>query len=67
MYSEAMSYRQQFPPAPFYPRFPSPKAWNEYRRSDQIEYEAIMDHNDAVFYAQYGAHIRAQEEERVAA
>ncbi|MCI91414.1 hypothetical protein A2U01_0112708, partial [Trifolium medium] len=50
---EAMSYRQQFPPPPFYPRFPSPKAWTEYRRADEIEYEAIMNRNEAVFYEQY--------------
>ncbi|MCI77309.1 hypothetical protein A2U01_0098579, partial [Trifolium medium] len=37
-----MSYRQQFPPPHFYPRFPSPEAWNEYRRADEIEYQAIM-------------------------
>ncbi|MCI27323.1 hypothetical protein A2U01_0048521 [Trifolium medium] len=45
-----MTYRKQFPPAPFYPRFPSQEAWNEYRRADQIEYEAIMNRNEAVFY-----------------
>ncbi|MCI77463.1 hypothetical protein A2U01_0098733, partial [Trifolium medium] len=55
-----------FPPAPFYPRFPSPEAWTEYRRNDQIEYKAIIDRNEAVFYEQYGAHMRAQKEERVA-
>ncbi|MCI21423.1 hypothetical protein A2U01_0042591, partial [Trifolium medium] len=33
------------------------------RRTDQIEYEAIMDRNEAVFYAQYGDHMRDQEEE----
>ncbi|MCI52552.1 hypothetical protein A2U01_0073797, partial [Trifolium medium] len=60
---EAMTYRQQFPPAPFYPRFPSLEAWTEYRRADQIEYETIMNRNKAVFYEQYGAHMRAQEEE----
>ncbi|MCI41327.1 hypothetical protein A2U01_0062560 [Trifolium medium] len=67
MYSEAMTYRQQFPPAPFYPRFSSPKALTEYQRADQIEYEAIMNHNEAVFYEQYEAHMRTQEEERAAA
>ncbi|MCI76165.1 hypothetical protein A2U01_0097434, partial [Trifolium medium] len=39
-------------------------AWTEYRRADQIEYEAIMDRNETVFYEQYGAHIKAQEEQR---
>ncbi|MCI44527.1 hypothetical protein A2U01_0065766, partial [Trifolium medium] len=34
LYTEAVSYRQQFPPPPFYPRFPSPEAWTEYRRAD---------------------------------
>ncbi|MCI51752.1 hypothetical protein A2U01_0072996, partial [Trifolium medium] len=48
LYTEAMTYRQQFPPPPFYPRFPSPEAWTEYRRADQIEYEAIMNRNEAV-------------------
>ncbi|MCI18559.1 hypothetical protein A2U01_0039713, partial [Trifolium medium] len=67
LYSEAMTYRQQFPPPPFYPRFPSPEAWTEYRRVDQIEYEAIMNRNEAVFYEQYEAHMKAQEEQRVAA
>ncbi|MCI43223.1 hypothetical protein A2U01_0064460, partial [Trifolium medium] len=33
LYTEAMTYRQQFPPAPFYPRFQSPEAWTEYRRA----------------------------------
>ncbi|MCI53335.1 hypothetical protein A2U01_0074581, partial [Trifolium medium] len=62
-----MSYRQQFHPPPFYPRFPSPEAWNEYRRADEIEYQGIVDSNEAVFYEQYGAHMRAQEEQRAAA
>ncbi|MCI64734.1 hypothetical protein A2U01_0085992, partial [Trifolium medium] len=43
-----MAYRQHFPPPPFYPRFPSPEAWTDYRRADQIEYEAIMNRNEAV-------------------
>ncbi|MCI87306.1 hypothetical protein A2U01_0108588, partial [Trifolium medium] len=67
MYTEAMTYRQQFPPPPFYPRFPSPEAWTEYQRADQIEYEAIMNLNEAVFYEQYEAHLKAQEEQRAAA
>ncbi|MCI63761.1 hypothetical protein A2U01_0085018, partial [Trifolium medium] len=46
--------------------FRSTEAWNEYRRSDQIEYEAIMDRNEAVFYEQYRAHMKAQEEKRAA-
>ncbi|MCI93252.1 hypothetical protein A2U01_0114550, partial [Trifolium medium] len=54
-----MSYMQQFPPPPFYPRFQL-----EYRRTDQLEYEAIMNRNEAVFYEQYGAHMKAQEEQR---
>ncbi|MCI58791.1 hypothetical protein A2U01_0080046, partial [Trifolium medium] len=58
-----MSYRQQFPPPPFNPRFPTPEAWNEYRRADEVEYQAIMNLNEAVFYEQYGAHMRAQEEQ----
>ncbi|MCI68471.1 hypothetical protein A2U01_0089732, partial [Trifolium medium] len=62
-----MSYRQQFPPPPFYPRVPSPEAWNEYRQADQLEYQAIMDRNEAVFYEQYEAHMKAQEEQRAAA
>ncbi|MCI41333.1 hypothetical protein A2U01_0062566, partial [Trifolium medium] len=49
------------------PRFPSPEAWTEYRRADQIEYETIMNRNEAVFYEQYEAHMKAQEEQRVAA
>ncbi|MCI85621.1 hypothetical protein A2U01_0106900, partial [Trifolium medium] len=55
LYTEAMSYRQQFPLAPFFPLYPSPEAWNEHRRVDRLEYEAIMDHNEAVFHEQYGA------------
>ncbi|MCI66954.1 hypothetical protein A2U01_0088212, partial [Trifolium medium] len=62
-----MSYRQQFPHPSFYPRFQSPEEWNEYRRADQMEYQAIMDRNEAVFYEQYGAHMRAQEEAQRAA
>ncbi|MCI84491.1 hypothetical protein A2U01_0105769, partial [Trifolium medium] len=62
-----MSYRQQFPPPPFYPRFPSPEAWTEYQRADEVEYHAIMDRNEAVFYEQYGVHMRAQEEQRASA
>ncbi|MCI72126.1 hypothetical protein A2U01_0093389, partial [Trifolium medium] len=62
-----MTYRQQFPPPLFYPRFPSPEAWAEYRRAYQIEYEAIMNRNEAVFYEQYEAHVKAQEEQRAAA
>ncbi|MCI84225.1 hypothetical protein A2U01_0105501, partial [Trifolium medium] len=54
-------------PPPFYPRFPSPEAWTEYQRADEIEYQAIMDRNEAVFYEQYGTHMRAQEEQIVAA
>ncbi|MCI93104.1 hypothetical protein A2U01_0114402, partial [Trifolium medium] len=42
-------------------------AWTEYRRAGQIEYEAIMNRNEAVFYKQYEAHMKAQEEQRVAA
>ncbi|MCI35152.1 hypothetical protein A2U01_0056373, partial [Trifolium medium] len=38
-----------------------------YRQADQVEYQAIMDRNEAVFYEQYGAHMRAQEEQRAAA
>ncbi|MCI42042.1 hypothetical protein A2U01_0063277, partial [Trifolium medium] len=37
---------------------------------DRIEYEAIMDRNEAVFYEQYGsyaAQMRAQEEESAVA
>ncbi|MCI47380.1 hypothetical protein A2U01_0068621, partial [Trifolium medium] len=64
LYSEAMTYQQQFPPPLFYPRFPSPEAWNEYWRADQVEYAAIMDRNEAVFYEQYGAHMKAQEDQR---
>ncbi|MCI91599.1 hypothetical protein A2U01_0112893, partial [Trifolium medium] len=45
----------------------SPEAWAEYRRADQIEYEAIMNCNEAVFYEQYEAHMKAQEEQRAAA
>ncbi|MCI59372.1 hypothetical protein A2U01_0080627, partial [Trifolium medium] len=56
-----------FPPPPFYPRFPSPEAWNEYRQADQLEYQAIMNRNEAVFYEQYGAHMRTQDEQRAAA
>ncbi|MCI55382.1 hypothetical protein A2U01_0076632, partial [Trifolium medium] len=67
LYTEAMSYRQQFPPPPFYPRFPTPEAWTEYQRADEVEYQAIMDRNEAVFYEQYGAHMRAQDEQRAAA
>ncbi|MCI50098.1 hypothetical protein A2U01_0071342, partial [Trifolium medium] len=67
LYLEAMSYRQQFPPPPFYPRFQTPDEWNAYRQADQVEYQAIMDRNEAVFYEQYGAHMRAQEEQRAAA
>ncbi|MCI79388.1 hypothetical protein A2U01_0100659, partial [Trifolium medium] len=55
------------PPPPFYPRFPTPEAWNEYRQADQIEYQAIMDRNEAVFYEQYGAHMKAQGEQGAAA
>ncbi|MCI86963.1 hypothetical protein A2U01_0108244, partial [Trifolium medium] len=62
-----MTYRQQFPPAPFYPRFPSPETWTEYRRNDQIKYDAIMDRNEAIFYEQYENHMKAQEEQRAAA
>ncbi|MCI48332.1 hypothetical protein A2U01_0069575, partial [Trifolium medium] len=62
-----MSYRQQFPPPPFYPRFPSPEAWTGYQRADQIKYEAIMNRNEALFYEQYEAHMKAQEEQRAAA
>ncbi|MCI46272.1 hypothetical protein A2U01_0067512, partial [Trifolium medium] len=47
--------------------FPSPEVWTEYRRADQIEYEAIMNRNEAVFYEQYEAHMKAQEEQRAAA
>ncbi|MCI83292.1 hypothetical protein A2U01_0104567, partial [Trifolium medium] len=64
LYTEAMTYRQQFSPAPFYPSFPSPEAWNEYRRADQIEYKGIMNSNEAIFYEQYEAHMKAQEEQR---
>ncbi|MCI75364.1 hypothetical protein A2U01_0096633, partial [Trifolium medium] len=42
-------------------------AWTEYRRADEVEYQAIMDRNEAVFYEQYGAHMRAQDEQRAAA
>ncbi|MCI95690.1 hypothetical protein A2U01_0116989, partial [Trifolium medium] len=55
MYTEAMIYRQQFPPASFFPLYPSPEAWQEHWRVDGLEYEAIMDRNEAVFYEQYGA------------
>ncbi|MCI83410.1 hypothetical protein A2U01_0104686, partial [Trifolium medium] len=55
MYSEAMSYREQFPPPPFFPRVATPDAWHEYMRADRAEYEAIMDRNEAVFFEQYGA------------
>ncbi|MCI70418.1 hypothetical protein A2U01_0091681, partial [Trifolium medium] len=54
----------QFPPPPFYPRFQTPEAWTEYRRADQIEYEGILNHNEAIFYDQYEAHMKAQEEQR---
>ncbi|MCI89330.1 hypothetical protein A2U01_0110618, partial [Trifolium medium] len=37
------------------------------RQADQVEYQAIMDRNEAVFYEQYGAHMRAQKEQRAAA
>ncbi|MCI38495.1 hypothetical protein A2U01_0059723, partial [Trifolium medium] len=33
----------------------------------EVEYQAIMDRNEAVFYEQYGANMRAQEEQRAAA
>ncbi|MCI81594.1 hypothetical protein A2U01_0102868, partial [Trifolium medium] len=41
--------------------------WNEYRRTDLEEYQAIMDRNEVVFYEQYEAHTRAQEEAQRAA
>ncbi|MCI90550.1 hypothetical protein A2U01_0111843, partial [Trifolium medium] len=49
---------------------PSPEAWQEHRRVDRLEYEAIMDRNEAVFYEQYGvfeAQRKAQKEARAAA
>ncbi|MCI31050.1 hypothetical protein A2U01_0052261, partial [Trifolium medium] len=36
LYTEAMTYRQQFPPAPFFPLYPSPEAWQEHRRVDRL-------------------------------
>ncbi|MCI61745.1 hypothetical protein A2U01_0083002, partial [Trifolium medium] len=67
-----MHYREQFPPHPFFPRFATPEEWQEYMRTDLVEYTRIMDRNQAIFYEDYGRHqaqVQAQqaEEARIAA
>ncbi|MCI45616.1 hypothetical protein A2U01_0066855, partial [Trifolium medium] len=42
LYTEAMSYRQRFPPTPFFPHYPTREAWQEFVQSDRIAYEARM-------------------------
>ncbi|MCI35865.1 hypothetical protein A2U01_0057086, partial [Trifolium medium] len=65
-----MTYRQQFPPAPFFPLYPTREAWQEHVRVDRLDYDATMARNTTTWEEQFGAYekqMKANEDARAAA